>query len=81
MKLDAHITFSDTIVDKINCDEITIAIDSDYVSADKDDINEWVINELETQFKIKFMVNDFTITNINDIVEEINYEEFIAKTN
>lgn len=81
MKLDAHITFSDTTADKINCDEMTIAIDSDYVNADKDDINEWVINELETQFKIKFMVNYFTITNIDDIVEEINYEEFIAKTN
>jgi hypothetical protein len=81
MKLDAYITFSDTTADKINHDEITIAIDSDYVSADKDDINEWVINELETQFNIKFMINDFTITNIDDIIEEINYEEFMAKTN
>lgn len=73
MKLDANITFSNAMADKIDCDEITIAIDSDYVSGDTDDIYEWVINELETRFKVKFMSDDFTITNIDDIIEEINY--------
>ena len=43
-------------------------------------MKEWVANEIEAMFGISFANDQFSITNIDDIVESINFDEFEDKT-
>ena len=81
MKIDANVEFSETISKEIGEFSCKIPVDIDYVDDDYESINDWVRNELEYKWHRPFLDRDFIITNINDIIEDIKFDEFQEKTN
>lgn len=81
MKIDAKITFSKEVADKLDRDWVRVPVDIDYVEATEDSIREWVMNELNEAFNRAFCYEDFEITNMDEIFEEIDFNEFENKTN
>ena len=80
MKIDANVSFSENIAEYLERTSVKIPVDMDYVSADSAEVTEWVRNELEEMFGCSFNDEDFEITNMDEILEEIEYDEFLDKT-
>jgi len=80
MKIDAKVVFDDAVANEVGHNRTSVAVDMDYVEANEDAVKEWVANELEAMFGRSFANDQFTITNIDDIVESINFDEFEDKT-
>lgn len=72
MTLEANVVFSEDLAEQLEKKRININVDVDYVSADQDEIVEWVRNELEEMFGCSFNDEDFKIKNLVDLVEDIN---------
>ena len=81
MKIDAKIIFSKEVADKLDRSWIRVPVDIDYVESNEDSIKEWVMNELNEVFNQAFCYEDFEITNMDEIFEEIDFNEFENKTN
>ena len=81
MKIDAYVEFSETISKEIGEFSCKVLVDTDYVEDDYESIKDWVRDELESKWHRPFFDNDFIITNINDIIEDIKFDEFQNKTN
>ena len=82
MKIDANVELTDTKANEYGQTYVKVPVDIDYVEADVDAINEWVANELEEMFGGSFCPGvDFDITNINDILEDMAFDEFENKIN
>lgn len=81
MKIDAKIIFSKEVADKLDRSWIRVPVDIDYVESNEDSIREWVMNELNEVFNQAFCYEDFEITNMDEILEEIDFNEFENKTN
>ena len=81
MKIDANIEFSEIIAKEIGEFSCKIPVDIDYVDDDYESINDWVRNELEYKWNRPFFDDDFTITNMDELVENIKFDEFQDKTN
>ena len=81
MKIDARVQFINIDVAKSLGKTYTkILVDMDYVSADSSEVTEWVRNELEKMFGHSFSDEDFEIVNMDEILEELTYDEFLDKT-
>lgn len=79
MKIDAKVTFNST--EKTHgLYSTTVPVDIDYVSGDHTQIYDWVANELEKAFGVSFYDDEFKIENVEDIIAEIDYDEFLDKT-
>ena len=81
MKIQAIVEFPRPVGDCEVGDSIHIDVDTDYVESNADSVNEWVRQELESMFMRPFWDEDFNITNLTDILEEIAFEEFNDKVN
>ena len=81
MKIDAKIEFCDSVAKELGKSFTTVSVDADYVTGNESDIYEWVTNELNDQFGRTFSDEDFIITNLDEIIEEINFDEFNDKVN
>lgn len=81
MKIDANVEFSEIISKEIGEFSCKIPVDVDYVDDEYENIKDWVRNELEYKWHRPFLDRDFTITNINDIIEDIKFDEFQDKIN
>lgn len=82
MKIDANVELTDMKAKEYGQTYVKVPVDIDYVEADVDAINEWVANELEEMFGGSFCPDvDFVITNINDILEDMEFDEFENKIN
>ena len=79
MKIQAIVEFPRPVGDCEVGDSIHVDVDTDYVESDADAVNEWVRQELESMFMRPFWDEDFNITNMADILEEITFEEFNVK--
>lgn len=79
MKLDAHVGFNSSIAKEIGKDSMTVTVDADYVESDESQIKDWIANELEEMFGRAIMLDDFTVTNMDELVEDIAYDEFKDK--
>jgi len=84
MKIDAKIKW---LIDKpqlgIEVDKLeTVSIDMDYTESDEYSITAAVEDELAEKYGISFYDSqyDFTIMNMNDLIEDISYDEFEDKT-
>ena len=77
MKIEANISFHKPEGDIYGCD---VDVDEDYVEADADSILEYVSNELYEMFGHSFSYDDFEVTNMQDIIDDISYDEFEDKT-
>lgn len=81
MKIEAIVEFSKPLSDCSIGDSIHIDVDTDYVEDNSSSIIEWVRNELESIFGKPFNDEDFTVTNMDEIIDDIKFEEFQDKVN
>ena len=77
MYIEANVSFHKPEGDIYGCD---VDVDEDYVEADSDSILEYVSNELDEMFGHSFSYDDFEVTNMQDIIDDISYDEFEDKT-
>ena len=80
MKIDAEVELSDSKEKDIGESSVKVPVDIDYVEGNADSVKEWVRNALEEKYGDVFSDEDFTITNLDDIVEDIAFDEFQQKT-
>ena len=80
MKLEANVEFVDNAVEKAGCQKTAVWIDSDYVESTYAEVVHAVEDALWKKFKKSFTGLDFKVTNIDDIVEDLAYDEFKDKT-
>lgn len=81
MKIDARVQFINIDAAKsVGKTYTKIPVDMDYVSADSAEVIEWVRNELEEMFGHSFNDEDFEIVNMDEILEDIKFDEFEDKT-
>jgi uncharacterized membrane protein len=81
MKIDAKVEFSDEVALQLERSFVRVPVDMDYVEGNEQDIRSWIANELEDMFGRSFMQEDFEVKNMEDIIEEINFDDFEDKTN
>lgn len=81
MKIGASVIFNPDIAEVINAKWVTVNVDMDYVEADENDVTEYVATELEEMYGRSFSTDEFEITNMADILEDIKFDEFLDKTN
>lgn len=80
MKIDAEVELSDSKEKDIGESFVKVPVDIDYVEGNADSVNEWVRNALEEKYGSVFSDGDFTITNLENIIEDIASDEFEQKT-
>lgn len=76
MKIDAEVELSGLKEKDVGESFVKVPVDIDYVEGDADSVKEWVRNALEEKYGSVFSDEDFTITNLDDIVEDIAFDEF-----
>ena len=82
MKIDANVQFNAELAKKLGCCSTTVAVDADYVEDNVEAVEEWVRNELEDKFNCLIDAcgpMPFEVTNIDDIIEDIKFDEFQDK--
>lgn len=72
MKIEANVIFRRPEGNVYSC---SVNVDEDYVEADFDSILEYVSNELADMFGHSFDYDDFEVTNIQELIEELSYDE------
>jgi hypothetical protein len=80
MKIDAEVELSGSKEEDLGESFIKIPVDIDYVEGNAESVKEWVRNALEEKYGGAFCDEDFTITNLDNIVEDIAFDEFEQKT-
>lgn len=83
MHIDANVSFLKSF-DGLDINENTntrVSVDSDYVESNEPDIAQWVETELTDKYGKNFIYReDFEIDNLDEIIEELAYDEFEDKT-
>ena len=80
MKIDAKVEFKDNVAEELDRSFVRVPVDIDYVEADEDDIISWITDKLENMFGRTFCSEDFKVSNMTELVEEIKFDEFKDKT-
>lgn len=80
MKIEADVVFNVPVADYVAGSHIKVNVDADYVEADAVDVANWVQNELYDMFGRSFGDDEFEITNLEDVVEDLKFDEFKDKT-
>lgn len=80
MKIQAIVEFPRPVGDCEVGDSIHVDVDMDYVTPYESDIREYVANELAEIFGRSFGDDEFEITNLEDLIEDIKFDEFERKT-
>ena len=81
MKIEADIELSDAKAEVCGMKNVKVPVDADYVESNEESVNEWVANELEEKFDGSFCSGvDFTVTNMEAIIEDIAFDDFKDKT-
>lgn len=75
MKIDANVEIVSSLAKEIDKDNVTITIDLDYITPYESDIYDDIAYKLEEKFHRPFSHDDFDVTNLQEIVEEILNEE------
>lgn len=80
MKIDAEVKLNDSKKEDLGESFVKVSVDADYVEGNADSVKEWVRNELEQRYGGAFCDEDFTIVNLDNIIEDIAFDEFEQKT-
>lgn len=80
MKIDAEVELNDSKEEDYGESFVKVPVDADYVEGNAESVKEWVRNALEEKYGGAFCDEDFTITNLDSIVEDIAFDEFEQKT-
>ncbi len=76
MKIDACVVLSDAKAESCGVDRVKVPVDMDYVESSPFSVKEWVSFELEKMLGGTFTHDDFEIANMEDIVEDLAFDEF-----
>lgn len=71
MKINANVKLVVNKAKVCNIANVKVPVDLDYVDSNAESINEYVTYELEDMFGMSFSTLDFTIQNLDEIVDEI----------
>lgn len=77
MKLEANVLF---IKPENNVYSCVVNVDKDYVEDNADSILEYVSNEMYEMFGHSFGYDDFEVTNMQELIEKLAFDEFERKT-
>ena len=80
MKIDAKIELADHVAETYGESFVKVQVDTDYVESDSEDVKDWCRNELETKLGRPVADGDFEVSNMDEIVEELKFDEFEQKT-
>jgi len=83
MKIDAKVSFNPEMTELLGRCYATVPVDMDYVEADNESIEDWVKNEIDNMFNCSCDAHGpvpFVISNMDDLIEDIKFDEFKDKT-
>lgn len=69
--IDAKVKFSPIIEKELNKSQVLVPVDCEWTEADIDEITTVVKCDLESMFGRKFNNEDFEITNMDELMEEV----------
>ena len=72
MKIEANVSFHRPEGNVYGCD---VNVDKDYVESNADSILEYVSNELYEMFGHSFDYDDFEVTNMQELIEDLSDDE------
>ena len=72
MKIEANVSFHRPEGNVYACD---VTVDKDYVESNADSILEYVSNELYEMFGHSFDYDDFEVTNMQELIEDLSDDE------
>ena len=80
MKIDAEIELADHMAETPGESFVKVQVDADYVESDPEDVKDWCRRELETKLGRPVADGDFEVSNMDEVVEELKFDEFERKT-
>ena len=80
MKIDAKIELTGLAAETPEESFVKVQVDADYVESDPADVKDWCRRELETKLGRPVSDGDFEVSNMDEIVEELKFDEFERKT-
>lgn len=81
MKIEARVKFCDKLAKELGIATVCVSVDADYVTNSETEVKDWVANELEDiTGKSLIRTCDFEVTNMEDILSDIAFDEFEHKT-
>lgn len=80
MKIDAKIELADHMAETPGESFVKVQVDADYVESDPEDVKDWCRRELETKLGRSVADGDFEVSNMDEVVEELKFDEFGRKT-
>ena len=83
MKIDAKVWFNSEMTELLGRCFATVTVDMDYVEANSESIEDWVKNEIDKKFNCNCDTHGpvpFVISNMDDLIEDIKFDEFKEKT-
>lgn len=83
MKIDAKVSFNPEMTELLGRCCATVPVDMDYVEANSESIEDWVKNEIDNMFSCSCDAHGsvpFVISNMDDLIEDIKFDEFKDKT-
>ena len=60
---------------------VKVPVDIDYVESNEQAVRDWIANELEERYPNKEINYSFEVENMQDILEDLKFDEFESKTN
>ena len=60
---------------------VKVPVDIDYVESNEQAVRDWIANELEERYPSKEINYSFEVENMQDIIEDLKFDEFESKTN
>ena len=60
---------------------VKVPIDIDYVESNEQAVRDWIVYELEKRYSGKEINYSFEVENMQDIIEDLKFDEFESKTN
>ena len=60
---------------------VKVPIDIDYVESNEQAVRDWIVHELEEKYIGKEINYSFEVENMQDILDDLKFDEFERKTN
>ena len=80
MKIDAKIELADHMAETPGESFVKVQVDADYVESDPADVQDCCRRQLETTPGRPVADGDFEVSNMDEVVEELKFDEFERKT-
>ena len=84
MKIDAKVSFNPEMTELLGRSCTTVLVDMNYVEANSESIEDWVKDKIDEMFGCNCDAHGpvpFVVSNMDDIIEDIKFDEFQAKVN